>query len=202
MARGYAEASATVVHDYKPFPAPQGPRSPASASYHVGLDTMMGRRSRHRPEEVAIDGFLLLDTGEYELVTAHIPLEVFWKMKTLDIVGHVRTANRARAEQPSASPQVGSVWLVDGELEAPAAESAGNGDAATACDADIQAAGNDVLTRTPTGSAPAADASTAKSFRLCVHAVHSLDRVAIEPNGPRFIETLRVRDMLPEFQAD
>ena len=29
----------------------------AAASYHVGLDTMMGRRSRHRPEEVAIDGF-------------------------------------------------------------------------------------------------------------------------------------------------
>ena len=61
---------------------------------------MMGRRSRHRPEEVAIDGFLLLDTGEYELVTALLPLDVFWKMKALDILGQVRTANRARAARP------------------------------------------------------------------------------------------------------
>jgi hypothetical protein len=163
---------------------------------------MMGRRSRHRPEEVAIDGFLLLDTGEYELVTAYVPLEVFWKMKTLDIVGHVRTANRARAARPSASPQVGSVWLVDGELEARRTEPAGNGEAATACDADVQAAEDDVLTRTPIGSASAADAPTQRIFRLHIHAVHALDRVAIEPNGPRFIETLHVRDMLPEFQAD
>jgi hypothetical protein len=182
-----------VFHSSELQPVLQGRRSPASASYHVGLDTMMGRRSRHRPEEVTIDGFLLLDTGEYELVTAHVPLEVFWKMKTLDIVGHVRTANRARAAHSSASPQVGSVWLVDGELQAPRAAPAGNGEAAAACDADLQAA--------PTGSAPAADAPTTKMFRLHIHAIHSLDRVAIEPEGPRFIETLHVRDMLPEFQA-
>jgi hypothetical protein len=163
---------------------------------------MMGRRSRQRPEEVAIDGFLLLDTGEYELVTAHIPLEVFWKMKALDILGHVRTSNRARAAHPSASPQVGSVWLVDGELEMPTAGPAGSGEAATACDADVQAAEDHVLTRTPAGSGPAADAPTEKMFRLRIHSVHSLDRVAIEPNGPRFIETLRVRDMLPAFQGD
>jgi hypothetical protein len=190
-----------VIHRSEPHPVLQGPRSPATASYHVGLDTMMGRRSRHRPEEVTIDGFLLLDTGEYELVTAHVPLEVFWKMKTLDIVGHVRTSNRARAAHPSAFPQVGSVWLVDGELEPPVVDSAGNGETATACDADVQAAKTDVLIETPSGSAPAADAPTVKVFRLHVHAVHSLDRVAIEPEGPRFIETLRVRDMLPAFSA-
>ena len=62
-----------MFHPSDPTPVPQGRPSSASASYHVGLDTMMGRRSRHRPEEVAIDGFLLLDTGEYELVTAHLP---------------------------------------------------------------------------------------------------------------------------------
>ena len=90
-----------MFHPSDPLPVPLGRPSSASASYHVGLDTMMGRRSRHRPEEVAIDGFLLLDTGEYELVTAHIPLDVFWKMKALDIVGQVRTANRARAARPS-----------------------------------------------------------------------------------------------------
>ena len=104
MARGCEEASATVFHPSDPLPVPQGRPSSAAVSYHVGLDTMMGRRSRHRPEEVAIDGFLLLDTGEYELVTALIPLDVFWKMKALDILGQVRTANRARAARPSAYP--------------------------------------------------------------------------------------------------
>ena len=115
-----------MFHPSEPPPVPQGRRSSASASYHVGLDTMMGRRSRHRPEEVAIDGFLLLDTGEYELVTAQIPLDVFWKMKALDIVGQVRTANRARALRPSAYSHVGSVWLVDGDLEPPDDRSAGS----------------------------------------------------------------------------
>ena len=91
------ETSATVFHPSELPSVPLRRPPSASASYHVGLDTMMGRRSRHRPEEVAIDGFLLLDTGEYELVTALIPLDVFWKMKALDIVGQVRTANRARA---------------------------------------------------------------------------------------------------------
>jgi hypothetical protein len=101
---GDTEASATVIHPSEPHPAPQ-------ASYHVGLDTMMGRRSRHRPEEVAIDGFLLLDTGD------------------------------------AGDPEQ-------------------------------------------------------RVFRLQVRAVYSLDRVAIEPNGPRLIETLHVRDMLPAFKAD
>ena len=120
------ETSPTVFHpsDLPSVPLRRPPS--AGASYHVGLDTMMGRRSRHRPEEVAIDGFLLLDTGEYELVTALIPLDVFWKMKALDILGQVRTANRARAARPSAYPDVGSVWLVDGDLELPTTGSAGN----------------------------------------------------------------------------
>ena len=74
---------------------------------------MMGRRSRHRQDEVAIDGFLLLDTGAYELVTAYIPLDVFWKMKALDILGHVRSENRAKPERPGASPQVGGRAVLD-----------------------------------------------------------------------------------------
>ena len=61
---------------------------------------MMGRRSRSHPEEVVIDGFLFLDTGEYELVVAHVPLNVFWKMKALDVIGNVRSSNRARAAHP------------------------------------------------------------------------------------------------------
>ena len=47
-----------------------------------------------------------------------------------------------------------------------------------------------------------ADDPGKRVFRLQVRAVYSLDRVAIEPKGPRFIETLHVRDMLPEFQTD
>ena len=167
---------------------------------------MMGRRSRHRPEEVAIDGFLLLDTGEYELVTAHIPLDVFWKMKALDIVGQVRTTNRARAARPSPYPYVGSVWLVDGDLELPTTASAGSEEDTQARRADGEAEllplADDVLAREPEGQGSSTDDPGKRVFRLQVRAVYSLDRVAIEPRGPRFIETLHVRDMLPEFQTD
>ena len=167
---------------------------------------MMGRRSRHRPEEVAIDGFLLLDTGEYELVTALIPLDVFWKMKALDIVGQVRTANRARAARPSAYPEVGSVWLVDGDLELPTTGSAGSEEDTQARRADggaeLLPLADEVLAREPGDQGSGADDPGKRVFRLRVRAVYSLDRVAIEPKGPRFIETLHVRDMLPEFRAD
>jgi hypothetical protein len=188
-----------VIHPSEPHPAPQ-------ASYHVGLDTMMGRRSRHRPEEVAIDGFLLLDTGEYELVTALIPLDVFWKMKTLDILGHVRTANRARVAQPAAYPDVGSVWLVDGELELPSSGAADSDSGRQAPRADgaaeLRPLVDEVLARERKGQGSDAGDPEQRVFRLQVRAVYSLDRVAIEPNGPRLIETLHVRDMLPAFKAD
>ena len=168
---------------------------------------MMGRRSRHRPEEVAIDGFLLLDTGEYELVTALIPLDVFWKMKALDILGQVRTVNRARAARPSACPDVGSVWLVDGDLELRMTRSAGSEEDDTQAArvdgvAELLPLVDEVLARAPDGEGSRAEEPTKRVFRLRVRAVYSLDRVAIEPKGPRFIETLHVRDMLPEFQTD
>jgi hypothetical protein len=67
--------------------AQSGDGSGILTGYHIALDTMMGRRYRRCPEDIVIDGFLLLDTGEYELVTAYVPLDVFWKMKALDIVG-------------------------------------------------------------------------------------------------------------------
>ena len=166
---------------------------------------MMGRRSRHRPEEVTIDGFLLLDTGEYELVTALVPLDVFWKMKALDILGQARTANRARAARPAAYPDVGSVWLVDGDLELPRT--------ATGTEVDTQAHRTDdgselfpladqVLAREPDSEGSGIDDPAERVFRLRVRAVYALDRVAIEPEGPRFIETLHVRDMLPAIQTD
>jgi len=200
------ETSSTVFHPSEPHPVPQERRSSASASYHVGLDTMMGRRSRHRPEEVAIDGFLLLDTGEYELVTALIPLDAFWKMKALDILGQVRTANRARAARPSAYPDVGSVWLVDGDLEVPTSEAAHNEADRPASRADgateLLPLSDEVLASQREDRGSAAGAPAERVFRLRVRAVYSLDRVAIEPKGPRFIETLHVRDMLPEFQTD
>jgi hypothetical protein len=195
-----------VIHPSEQHPAPQARRTPSSASYHVGLDTMMGRRSRHRPEEVAIDGFLLLDTGEYDLVTALIPLDVFWKMKALDILGHVRTANRARAAQPDAYPDVGSVWLVDGKLEPPTSGAADNEADRPAQRADGAAEllplADEVLAREREAHRSGTDGPEQRVFWLQVRAVYSLDRLAIEPNGPRFIETLHVRDMLPAFKAD
>ena len=235
-------------------------------SYHVALDTMMGRRSRLHPEEVVIDGFLLLDTGDYELVTAHVPLDVFWKMKALDVVGHVRSTNRARASHSRPCPQVGSVWLVDADLEtplvtqgAPVAKTrvpnrglanalknsvAALDDAARTMGwrqiiADVSkgarrnplafavgaalagyalslsartlTADKRCPTRTPPGSGdgvtlaseapPHAAAGPAdKVFRMRVRVLHALERVAIERDGPRFIEALHVRDMLPGIQ--
>lgn len=177
-----------------------GGRAAGPVSYHVALDTMMGRRSRQRPDEVTIDGFLLLDTGTYELVTAVVPLDVFWKMKALDILGHVRTENRAKAARPRAYPEVGSVWLVEGTLNAIAIGSDGGARLARGpADARVETdASEDVLTAVPGDRA--AEAPTEKAFRLRIEAVYALDRVAIEPEGPRFIETLHVRDMLPELR--
>ena len=61
---------------------------------------------------------------------------------------------------------------------------------------------DEVLAREPEIEGSGADDPGKRVFRLQVRAVYSLDRVAIEPKGPRFIETLHVRDMLPEFQTD
>jgi hypothetical protein len=190
-----------VIHQSDPCEFPSGHCPVTPVSYHVALDTMMGRRSRHRPDEVAIDGFLLLDTGEYELVTAHVPLEVFWKMKTLDIVGQVRTANRTRVARPSPYPQVGSVWLVDGDLK-PSASGLADSEEETSSRGTGGAPETVPLADAPDGDEPRTGDPTKRAFRLQVRAVYSLDRVAIEPKGPRFIETLHVRDMLPEFRAD
>jgi hypothetical protein len=38
--------------------------------------------------------------------------------------------------------------------------------------------------------------------RLRVRAVHALDRVAIVPHGPRFVETIDTATMLPKFASD
>ena len=190
-----------MVYQCVPSDVASGGRAAGPVSYHVALDTMMGRRSRQRPDEVTIDGFLLLDTGTYELVTAVVPLEVFWKMKALDILGHVRTENRAKTARPGAYPEVGSVWLVDGTLEAIGTEAyRGAHIAHDAADARIEtAASEDVLTATPGGRSESAPSK--KVFRMRIDAVYALDRVAIEADGPRFIETLHVRDMLPPIRA-
>jgi hypothetical protein len=38
--------------------------------------------------------------------------------------------------------------------------------------------------------------------RLRVRAVHALDRVAIVPRGPRFVESIDMTTMLPKFASD
>ena len=68
--------------------------------------------------------------------------------------------------------------------------------------AELRPLADEVLARERRVKVRAQAMRSERVFRLLVRAVYSLDRVAIEPNGPRFIETLHVRDMLPEFQAD
>jgi hypothetical protein len=196
---------------------------------------MMGRRSRLRPEEVVIDGFLLLDTGDYKLVTAHVRLDVFWKMKALDVVGNVRSANRARAVHPTRSPQIGSVWLVDADLTAPLPDEGGAVSVQQSTTRVSQCthrnplallvgaawarlsrlAGSHAPSRRskdvggPTRPGPThlfghaaheAAAQGCKVFQMRIHELHALEQVAIERTGPRFIEALRVHDMLPSLE--
>ena len=114
----------------------------------------------------------------------------------------------ASAARPGSDPYpcVGSVWLVDGDLELPTTASAGSEEDTQARRADGEAEllplADDVLAREPEGQGSSTNDPGKRVFRLQVRAVYSLDRVAIEPKGPRFIETLHVRDMLPEFQTD
>jgi hypothetical protein len=99
---------------------------------------------------------------------------------------------------------VGSVWLVDGDLEPPVTGPIGSG-ASTRCTEGRKERlprNNDVRARTADRSGSSADDAAEAVFRLRVHAVYALDLVAIEPVGPRIIETLLVRDMLPGFRTD
>ena len=48
----------------------------------------------------------------------------------------------------------------------------------------------------------AAGEAPAEPPRLRFHAVHALDRVAIVPRGPRFVETIDMTTMLPKFASD
>jgi hypothetical protein len=148
-------------------------RAAEPTSFHVALETMDARRSRDLPDEVRILGFVLFDTGDYEPVVALIPLELFWRMQGMDILAHTRTANRERKARPRRLPMTGSVWQVDAIVEGSFRP-----------------------------AVPASGERPTAPPRLRVRAVHALDRVAIVPRGPRFVETIDTATMLPKFAAD
>ncbi len=145
-------------------------------SFHVALDTLDARRLRTDPNLVSMPGFLLLDTGQYEPVLGFAPLALFWRMQGMDILAHTRAANRQRRAGPRALTISGSVWLVDGALDPgepePTAGAAG----------------------APAGPPP-------RPPSLWITALHALDRVTIEPGGPRHIESIDTRTMLPRFTS-
>jgi hypothetical protein len=148
-----------------------------TTSFHVALDTLDARRLRADPNLVSIPGFLLLDTAEYEPVLGLVPLPIFWRMQGMDILAHTRAANRARRARPGALPTSGSVWLVDATL-------------------DFQPE-----PETTQSDAPGSPEKGPRPLPPClrVSALHALDRVAIEPGGPRHIESIDTRTMLPRF---
>jgi hypothetical protein len=150
------------------------------ASFHVALDTMDARRLRADPSLVSIPGLLLLDTGDYEPVLALVPLDHFWRMQGMDILAHTRAANRERRARPRQLPMSGSVWLVEATLDAPFRHAPGGGTDAA-------------------GSRPRAGKARPLPPCLRVGKVHALDRVTIERAGPRHIESIDVREMLPRF---
>ena len=156
------------------------PTDDLCASFHVALDTMDARRLRADPGLVSIPGFLLLDTGDYEPVLALLPLELFWRMQGMDILAHTRAANRARRARPQKLPMSGSVWAVEATLDAPFKPAPDSGRAAAATTASVR---------------------QARPLPPClrVREVHALDRVTIERCGPRYIESIDTRMMLPRF---
>ncbi len=172
--------SASLANRIAAMP-PEGP-----TGFHVAFDTMQARRGRSDPERIGVNGYLLLDIGQYRLVTVVIPLPIFWQMKAMDTVAVSRTLSRMRADQakeragdavgPRLNPlQVGSVWVVDGVLET----------------RDVR-----VKTRAHAGS------SRQKAFLLHVSRLHALERVLTDPRGPRLIESFDVQEMLPALELD
>jgi hypothetical protein len=154
-------------------------------SFNVALDTMAAQRFRECPNEVQIEGFILLDTGIDEPVLALVALDLFWRMQGMDILVHTRSSNRDRRVRPQEHFVSGSVWLVDGTLE---------GQLQTP--ADSTPAEEDHGEGVP--HKPAASARR----RLNILAVHALDRVSLESRGPRFIERIDIQTMLPRFASD
>ena len=156
-----------------------GPVDALCTSFHVALDTMDARRLRADPHLVSIPGFVLLDTGDYEPVLALVSLELFWRMQGMDILAHTRAANRERRARPRRLPTSGSVWLVEGTLDPNSKQRPG-----------------DHATQSKS-SGPTASCKLAPCLRI--RAVRALDRVSIERQGPRYIETIDIQTMLPRF---
>ena len=158
-----------------------GPLDALCTSFHVALDTMDARRLRADPHLVSIPGFVLLDTGDYEPVLALVSLELFWRMQGMDILAYTRAVNRERRARPRRLPTSGSVWLVEGTL-----------------DANPKPAPGDQATQSKSSGPPPREARRlAPCLRIC--AVRALDRVSIERRGPRHIETIDIQTMLPRF---
>ena len=149
-------------------------------SFHVALDTIEARRLRADPQLVSIPGFLLLDTGDYEPVLALVSLDLFWRMQGMDMLARTRAVSRERRTRPRVLPMSGSVWLVEGKL-----------------DASEPAPGEQATEPKPGG--PTARQAHGPSSCLRVCAVRALDRVSIERRGPRHIETIDIHTMLPRF---
>lgn len=160
----------------KPAASAVGLLDDPRSSFHVALDTVKARRLRAEPQLVSIPGFLLLDTGDYQPVLARLSLDLFWRMQGMDILARTRAASRARRTRPGVLPMSGSVWLVDGML-----------------DATVEPAPGEQATRSKSGPT----AGPPLSLRVC--AVRALDRVSIERRGPRHIETIDIHTMLPRF---
>jgi hypothetical protein len=158
-----------------------GPLDALCTSFHVALDTMDARRLRADPHLVSIPGFVLLDTGDYEPVLALVSLELFWRMQGMDILAYTRAVNRERRASPRTLPTSGSVWLVEGTLDAN----------------PKQAPGEHATQSKSNGPPPRETRRLAPCLRIC--AVRALDRVSIERRGPRHIETIDVQTMLPRF---
>ena len=94
-----------------------GPLDALCTSFHVALDTVDARRLRADPHIVSIPGFVLLDTGLRAGACARITRALLANAGNGHL-SYTRTVNRERRARRRRLPTSGSVWLVEGTLDA------------------------------------------------------------------------------------
>ncbi len=168
------------------FCAAHEPRLPEAqlCGFHVALDTSLARRAPDAPDEILVNGFLLLDCGGYELCTAHLSHPHFWQMKAMDMFGATRQAAAEQARN-GRLPPAGSVWHVEACVSGRVAGS-------------LRRWNHEGGPEDFENEVGAADEGSAERIHhLNVAAVTALDRIWIGSGGPRLFEAYDAAALLP-----
>jgi len=158
--------------------------APQVSGFHVALDTSLARRAPDAPEEILINGFLLLDGGGYELCTAHLGVPLFWQMTAMDMFGATRQA--AAQSRDKGLPPAASVWQVEARMSDCVAGSLGRWN---------REGGPEGFEAE--GAATVHVEGTDRIHHLHIDAIIALDRIWIGARGPRLFEAFEAAALLP-----